>query len=77
MSDTKNYRISFEYAAEDPVHAVIYLLGIIGDPVMQDIKYTWIVTNLATGEESTLALSLNELNEIAKKENDDFLGPQR
>jgi hypothetical protein len=69
----KRYRVAFDYSAENPTNAVIYLLGIIEDPNLQDMKINWLVTDLDSGEEHKLIYSLNELNAIARQENKDFL----
>ena len=70
-----NYRISFDYAAENPTDAIIYLLGVIEDPNpdIQNLKFDWLVTDLSTGEQRKLSYSLNDLNEIARRKNKEFL----
>lgn len=64
----KNYRISFDYEAEDPTQAVIHLLGIIQDPAMQDLKFNWLVKDLDSGEEHQVTYSVNELEAIARED---------
>jgi len=39
---TNNYRICFDFAAEDPTHAIIYLVGIIEDPGSRDLPLEWL-----------------------------------
>jgi hypothetical protein len=57
----KNYRISFDYSAETPREALIYLVGIIEDPAMQEMPLDWLVTDLESGEEHKIRCSLKEL----------------
>jgi hypothetical protein len=57
----KNFRISFDFAAEDPLKAIIYLVGIIEDPAMQEMPLNWLVTDLESGEEHKIRCSLKEL----------------
>jgi hypothetical protein len=60
----KHYRISFDFDAEDPTHAVMYLLSIGEDPGLADTKFDWIVKDLDTGEERKLSLSARELEPL-------------
>jgi hypothetical protein len=68
----KHYRISFDFDAEDPTHAVMYVLSLGEDPGLADVKFDWVVKDLDSGEETKLALSVNELQELAKRENKEF-----
>lgn len=61
ISAMKNYRICFDYAAESPTKATIYLVGIIKDPAMQTIPFNWLVIDQATGEEYKVRRSLAQL----------------
>lgn len=69
------FDVSFEYAAPDALHAIIYLLGIVQDPDpgMRQIKFIWTVTNRKTGEVEKLKYSLDELEAIAKRENQEMM----
>lgn len=67
------YRVSFEYEAEDPVHAVIYLVGLIETPDMRDIRFDWMVTEVESGKETKVSATLEELEKIAKEDIDQFL----
>jgi hypothetical protein len=69
----KNYRVSFDYEAENPINAVIYLLGLVQDPNLQEMKIDWLVTDLGTGEQSKLAYSVKELEAIARGNVKEFL----
>jgi hypothetical protein len=61
----KRYRVAFDYSAENPTNAVIYLLGIIEDPNLQDMKINWLVTDLDSGEEHKLfALQISDLQQL-------------
>lgn len=62
-----NYRICFDFSAEDPIHAVIYLLGIIEDPASRDLPLEWLVIDQRTGEEHKIRRTLAELDEIARQ----------
>jgi len=73
----KNYRVSFDYAAESPTNAVIYLLGVIEDPNLRNVKLNWLVTDLATGEQSKLVYSVEELEAIARGQNREFLNGEK
>jgi hypothetical protein len=68
----KHYRISFDFDAEDPTHAVMYLLSLGEDPGLADVKFDWVVKDLDSGEETKLALTPRELEELAKRENKEF-----
>jgi hypothetical protein len=57
----KNFRVSFDYLAENPRAALIYLVGLIEDPEMQELPFDWLVTDLVTGEEHKIRCSLKEL----------------
>jgi hypothetical protein len=69
----KNYRICFDLAGETPRAALIYLLGIIQDPGMQDTPFTWLVIDQADGYEYGIRCTLNELEREAKKHVDDCI----
>lgn len=56
MTTPKNYRICFDYSAETPTKALIYMLGIIEDPNYEE-----------TGEEHKLTRSLAQIDEEARK----------
>jgi hypothetical protein len=64
----KNYRVCFEYPAEDPVHAVIYLVGLTEDPGMRDIVFEWLVTDLDSGTQTKVKASLDQLQHTAADE---------
>ena len=70
----KNYRVSFDFAAENPTKAIIYMIGIIEDPDHRDLPLHWLVTDLATGEQTKLIRSVEELEKLAATENREFLG---
>jgi hypothetical protein len=72
LAAMKHYRISFDFDAEDPTHAVMYLLSIGEDPGLADVKFDWMVKDLDSGEETKLALTPRELEELAKRENKEF-----
>jgi hypothetical protein len=68
----KHYRISFDFDAEDPTHAVMYLLSIGEDPDVADIKFDWLVKDLESGEEHKVSCTPRQLEELAKQENAEF-----
>jgi len=68
-----NYRICFDFAGEDPIHAIIYLVGIIEDPNSRNLPLEWLVIDQGTGEERKIRCTLAELDEIARAGIDDFL----
>jgi hypothetical protein len=70
----KNYRVSFDYAAENPTKAIIYMIGIIEDPDRRNMQLHWLVTDLETGEERKIIRSVEQLEEQARAENEEFLG---
>jgi len=67
MTTLKNYRICFDYSAETPIKALIYMLGIIEDPGSRDIPFDWIVIDETTGEQFKFKLTLAELDAEARK----------
>ena len=68
-----NYRICFDFAAEDPTKAIIYLVGIIEDPNSRNLPLEWLVIDQGTGEEHKIHCTLAELDAIARAGIDDFL----
>jgi hypothetical protein len=64
----KNYRVSFDHAAEDPVHAVIYLIGLLEDPKMQSMVFEWLVTDTSTGAQTKVKASVDQLQHTAADE---------
>jgi hypothetical protein len=69
----KNYRICFDFAAEQPRKAIIYLVGIIEDPEARNRPLDWLVTDQDTGEEHKIRCTLAELEAEAKADLDKFL----
>jgi hypothetical protein len=70
----KNYRVSFDYAAENPTKAIIYLVGVIEDPNAREQPLHWLVTDLDSGEQHKVTRSLAELEAEAKADVEKFLG---
>jgi hypothetical protein len=56
-----NYRICFDFAAEEPRKAIIYMLGTIEDPAMQTMPLNWLVIDQDTGEEHHIRCSLHHI----------------
>jgi hypothetical protein len=73
MSDAHNYRICFDFAAEDPRSAISYLIGIILDPASQDTLFDWVVIDTATKKEHRIRCSFNELEKEAAKKVKEFI----
>lgn len=70
----KNYRICFDFAAETPTKAIIYLLGIVEDPESREKPLEWLVIDQETGEEHKIRRSLAELDAEARADLKKFLG---
>jgi hypothetical protein len=70
---THNYRICFDYAAESPRDAVIYLQGLILDPQSQDTPFDWLVIDLDTGQIDRIRCTFNELDKDAAAKVKQFL----
>jgi hypothetical protein len=69
----KNYRVSFDYAAESPTKAIIYLIGIIEDPEAWERPLEWLVTDLDSGKQHKITRSLAHLAAEAKADLQKFL----
>lgn len=69
----KNYRICFDYTAEEPRKAILYLVGIIEDPEARNRPLDWLVIDQATGEEHKIRCTLAELDAEARASLDQFL----
>lgn len=69
----KNYRICFDFAAEEPTKAIIYMLGIIDDPEAQNRPLEWVVIDQATGEEHKITRTLAQLTAEAEADVKNFL----
>lgn len=69
-----NYRVEFDYAAESPTRALIYVLGVIEDPNAREIPLQWAVTNLRTGEKHNFTYTLAKLDEIARAQIKEMFG---
>lgn len=70
----KNYRISFDYSAEDPVRAIVYLVGFIEDRDHRDTPVEWIVEDTDTGQKEKITATLNQLEHVAKRDVQKFIG---
>jgi hypothetical protein len=73
MTQPHNYRICFDFAAESPRQAVIYLLGLISDPISQDKPFDWTVIDQATGYEHRIRCTFNELEKEAREQVKQFV----
>lgn len=69
----KNYRICFDFAAEDPHKAILYLVGIIEDPEARNRPLDWLVIDQESGEEHKIRCTLAELEADARRDIDEFL----
>lgn len=70
----KNYRICFDFAAETPTKAIIYMVGIVEDPQARERQLDWLVIDKETGEEHKIRRSLAELEAEARADLKKFLG---